>query len=160
MNNYLYNRGMSGQWRDGSMPHHKAAETDYGPEPFVVDIEVATTYNNCFRSALWTGKHLQLTLMSIDAGGEIGLEIHPDTDQFLRIEQGQGIVKMGASREKADFHAHVGENSAIFVPAGKWHNVVNTGRTPLKLYSIYAPPHHPHGTVHETRADAEAAEGR
>lgn len=128
---------------------------DYGSQPFVVNIEQATRQNDAFRIALWTGKHLQLTLMSIDVGEDIGLEMHPDVDQFIRIEEGQGIVKMGDRKDKLDFQAKVCDNYAIFIPAGKWHNLINTGCKPLKLYSIYAPPEHPYGTVHETKEDAE-----
>lgn len=131
---------------------------DYGPEPFAVNIEAAARQNSNFRTALWTGNHLQLTLMKINVGEDIGLEIHPHTDQFLRIEEGQGIVKMGDSKERLDFQRNVYEGFAIFVPAGKWHNLINTGNKPIKLYSIYAPPQHPHGTVHETKEAAEAAE--
>ncbi|WP_226665205.1 cupin domain-containing protein [Metabacillus litoralis] len=132
--------------------------TDYGAKPFVIDIEKATKQNNTFRTALWTGKHLQLTLMDIKAGEEIGLEIHPNLDQFLRIEQGQGIVKMGDSKNRLDFQKKVFEDYAIIIPAGKWHNLINTGKQSLKLYSIYAPPQHPFGTVHETKEIAMAAE--
>lgn len=131
---------------------------DYGREPFVVDIEEVTMQNDTFRTALWTGRYLQLTLMSIEVGGDIGLEIHPKLDQFIRIEEGQGIVKMGDRKDRLDFQERVYEDFAFIVPAGKWHNLINTGKTPLKLYSIYAPPQHPFGTVHETKADAEAAE--
>lgn len=130
---------------------------DYGPEPFAINIEEATKENNYFRSTLWTGKHYQLTLMSIDPGDDIGLEIHPDVDQFLRIEEGQGIVKMGNSQKHLDFQMKVHDGFAIFVPAGTWHNLINTGKGPIKLYSIYAPPQHPHGTLHKTKADAQAA---
>lgn len=133
---------------------------DYGPNPFTINIETATRQNNCFRLALWTGEYLQLTLMSINAGDDIGLENHPDLDQFIRIEQGQGIVKMGDSKEQLNFQERVSEDYAIFIPAGKWHNLINTGRRPLKLYSIYAPPEHPHGTVHETKEDAKEEHGQ
>lgn len=131
---------------------------DYGPEPFVINIEDATKQNNYFRTALWTGSHLQVTLMSINVGESIGLEIHPNLDQFLRIEQGQGIAQMGDSKDNLDFEAKVSDDFAIVIPAGKWHNLTNTGDKPLKLYSIYAPPQHPFGTVHETKEDAMAAE--
>jgi len=93
--------------------------------------------------------------MSIPPGGDIGLEIHPDVDQFLRIEQGQGIVQMGRDRRNMNFRQTVFNDFAVFVPAGTWHNITNIGNMPLKLYSIYAPPHHPHGTVHHTKAIAE-----
>lgn len=132
--------------------------TDHGPDPFVIDIEQATKRNRNFRTALWTGEHLQLTLMSIEPGEDIGLEIHPHLDQFLRLEQGQAIVKMGKDQNNLDFQKRVGDGDAIIIPAGTWHNVINLGRKPLKLYSIYAPPQHPHGTVHKTKADAIAAE--
>jgi mannose-6-phosphate isomerase-like protein (cupin superfamily) len=131
---------------------------DYGPQPFVVDIEAAARLNSNFRTALWTGEHLQLTLMSINVGEDIGLEVHPELDQFIRIEEGQGLVKMGDSRNNLDFQRRVYDDYAFIIPAGKWHNLINTGYKPLKLYSIYAPPQHPRGTVHETRAIAQAAE--
>lgn len=131
---------------------------DYGPNPFVINIDKATKQNTNFRIALWTGDYLQLTLMSINPGEDIGLEIHPELDQFIRIEEGQGLVKMGDSKDRLDFQKKVYDDYAIIIPAGKWHNLINTGNTPLKLYSIYAPPEHPFGTVHETKADAEADE--
>lgn len=131
---------------------------DYGPNPFVVDIEETTKQNINFRLALWTGKHLQLTLMSISAGEDIGLEIHPTLDQFIHIEEGHGLVKMGDRKDRLNFQANVRDHYAFIIPAAKWHNLINTGNTPLKLYSIYAPPQHPFGTVHKTKADAEAAE--
>lgn len=132
--------------------------SDYGPEPLVVNIEEATIRNTAFRTALWTGCHLQLTLMSINIGEDIGLEIHPDLDQFIRIEQGQGLILMGDTKERPNFQANVQADFAFIIPAGKWHNLINTGRVPLKLYSIYAPPQHPYGTVHLTKAIAQAAE--
>ena len=128
---------------------------DYGPNPFVFDIEETTKQNKNFRLALWTGDHLQLTLMSVDVGEDIGLEIHPNLDQFVRIEEGQGFVKIGDTKDRLDFQANVRADFAFIIPAGKWHNLINTGNRPLKLYSIYAPPEHPFGTVHKTKADAE-----
>ncbi|PQZ45532.1 MULTISPECIES: cupin domain-containing protein [Bacillus] len=138
---------------DGSIPLK-----DYGSEPFVVNINEAAKQNNTYRTALWTGKHLQVTLMSINVGEDIGLEIHPNVDQFLRIEQGQGIVQMGKSKDNLNFQRNAYDDFAIMIPAGTWHNVTNTGNIPLKLYSIYAPPNHPFGTVHVTKADALAME--
>lgn len=140
-------------------PHQFITLKDYGPEPFVVNIEEATKQNDYFRVALWTGRYLQLTLMSIRVGEDIGLEIHPDVDQFIRIEEGQGLVKMGNRKDCLDFQRNVSDDYVIFIPAGKWHNLINTGNIPLKLYSIYAPPEHPHGTVHETKEDAEGNHG-
>jgi mannose-6-phosphate isomerase-like protein (cupin superfamily) len=131
---------------------------DYGPNPFVMDIHAATKENNTFRTTLWTGKHFQVTLMSINVGEDIGLERHPELDQFLRIEQGEGMVQMGKTKDRLDFQRKVSDGFAIIVPAGTWHNLTNTGKTPLKLFSIYAPPQHPFGTVHQTKAEAMAAE--
>ncbi|ASF39014.1 cupin [Halobacillus halophilus] len=131
---------------------------DYGPNPFVFDINKATKQNKTFRTALWTGDHLQLTLMSIQPGEDIGLESHPNLDQFLRVEQGQGFVQMGKQKNNLNFTRNVMDDYAIIIPAGMWHNLTNTGNTPLKLYSIYAPPNHPFGTVHATKAEAIAAE--
>lgn len=131
---------------------------DYGPEPFVINIDEATTQNNNFRTALWTGNNLQVTLMNIKVGEDIGLEIHPNVDQFIRIEEGEALVKMGDNKCNLDFQRKVYDDFAILIPAGKWHNIINTGDTPLKLYSIYAPPQHPRGTIHETKAIAQAAE--
>lgn len=124
---------------------------DYGPKPFVVNINEAAKQNNNFRTALWTGNHLQVTLMSIKVGDDIGLEIHPNIDQFIRIEDGQGIVRMGKNKDRLDFQARVSDEFAIMIPAGTWHNVINTGNKPLKVYSIYAPPQHPRGVVHVTK---------
>lgn len=133
-------------------------QTDYGAQPFVLNIEEATVENEAFRVAKWTGSNLQMTLMSIEPGDDIGLEVHDDHDQFLRVEEGIGFVQMGSGEEELDFEQTVEDDFAIFVPAGTWHNVTNTGTTPLKLYSIYAPSEHPHGTIHATKAEAEAAE--
>ena len=138
--------------------YKSGATTDYGPEPFVVNINRATRQNNTFRTALWTGTHLQLTLMCIPVGEDIGLEIHRHLDQFIRIEEGRGMVKMGYSKQRLSFQKPVGEGFAFIIPAGVWHNLINTGNRPIKLYSVYAPPQHPHGTVQQTKAIAEAAE--
>ncbi len=138
--------------------HYRNDKTDYGPRPFVINIDEVTKQNNAFRTALWTGDYLQLTLMSIKPGEDIGLEIHPDLDQFLRIEEGQGLVKMGYRRDRLDYKEMVYDDFAIIIPAGTWHNLINTGNQPLKLYSIYAPPQHTKGTTHETKEDAMAEE--
>lgn len=142
---------------------HKPSEDkpllrDYGPEPLVIDIERATLLNDNFRTALWTGKHLQVTLMSIEPGEDIGLELHPNIDQFLRIEQGKGLTQMGPTKDNLNYQKRVEMGDAIMIPAGTWHNLINTGRRPIKLYSIYAPPQHPKGTIHKTKADAMMSE--
>lgn len=132
---------------------------DHGGEPFVVDINQAARKNNAYRTVIWTGNYLQVTLMSIDVGDNIGLEAHPNADQFSYIVEGQGLVQMGESKNHLSFIRHASDNSAFIVPSGTWHNVTNTGNTPLKLYTIYAPPMHPFGAFEKTKADAEAAEG-
>lgn len=133
-------------------------QTDNGPNPYVVNIEFAAAENRNFRTAIWTGNEMQMTLMCIPPCGEIGLEIHEDTDQLLRIEQGTAIVKIGRCRNQLEFQKHVCKGDIVFVPAGSWHNVVNMGRNPLKISSVYAPPKHRRGTVHRTNADAEKEE--
>ena len=133
-------------------------EQGKGKKPYVVNIEELTTENKNFRTAEWTGEFLQMTTMSIEVGGEVGLEIHKDTDQFLRIEAGKAKVLMGKEKDNLDFVAEAKDDDAIFVPSGLWHNILNIGDKPLKLYSIYAPPHHPAETVHETYEIAMKAE--
>lgn len=128
---------------------------DYGPNPFVVNIEEAAKQNQAYRRALWTGDHLQVTLMSLNPGEDIGLEMHPDVDQFIRIEEGRGLVQMGDSQDNLPFEEEVEDDYIFIIPAGKWHNLTNTGTRPLKLYSIYAPAQHPHGTVQESKGDSQ-----
>lgn len=125
--------------------------TDHGPCPFVTDIEKLTIENDYFRVALWTGCYLQVTLMSVPSGQDIGCELHEETDQFLRIEEGMGKLIIGCDDCDYQTCTNFRAGDALFIPAGTWHNVVNTGNCPLKLYSIYAPPHHPHGTVQRTK---------
>ena len=142
----------------GTDTENRLMSKDFGPSPFVINIDEETVQNDTFRTALWTGEHLQVTLMSINPGEDIGLEIHPNIDQFLRLEQGEGIVRMGDRQDNLTYEKKVKQDFAILIPAGTWHNVINTGNIPIKLYSIYAPPQHPRGTVHKTKADAIAAE--
>ncbi len=132
---------------------------DYGPKPLIVNIDRFSELNPYYRTALWTGRHLQVTLMSIRVGGDIGIEMHPHLDQFIRVQSGCGLVKMGKCEDKLDYTKRVDGNYAIVIPAGTWHNLINIGNRPLKLYSIYAPPAHPFGTIHETKESAEEAEG-
>lgn len=131
---------------------------DHGMEPFTANIGLAAWKNRDFRCTLWTGKNLQMTLMNIPVCGEIGLEIHPHTDQFLRIEQGQARVWMGMKKEVLTFWQDLEPGDGIFVPAGTWHNISNTGNRVLKISTIYAPPEHAPGTVHHTKEDAILAE--
>src|SRR5512144_2018860 len=115
--------------------------TDPGPRPNAFDIEKATVENDAYRTVAWTGKYLQVTLMSIPVGQSIGLEVHPETDQFLRLEAGKGTCVMGPSQHQLDFEQDVEDDWAIQVPAGVWHNVINTGQELMRLYAIYAPVH-------------------
>ena len=131
---------------------------DYGPYPLILNIHQAAKDNTNFRTALWTGDHLQVTLMHLNPGEEIGLEKHDYLDQLIHIVQGRGLVKIGDRPDTPDMQQDVSNNYTFTIPAGKWHNLVNTGNMPLKLFSVYAPPQHPYGTVHVTKADADAAE--
>lgn len=137
----------------------KEGARDAGGQPWVVDIEKLTVKNGNFRTTHWTGKNLQMTVMSIKPKGEIGLEKHDTGDQFIRVEQGKARVVMGPSRDRMTFDKRVSDDWAIFIPAGVWHNIINVGDKPLKVYVIYAPPEHPAGTVHKTFEEAEAAHG-
>jgi mannose-6-phosphate isomerase-like protein (cupin superfamily) len=125
---------------------------------WVGDIERQTLDNETFRTVEFTGDQTQLTVMSLQPGEDIGLERHDGIDQFLRIERGKARVELGRSEGSIDETHDVGDDWAIIVPSGIWHNVVNTGDGELKLYSLYSPPEHPDGTVHKTKQEAEAAE--
>ncbi len=125
---------------------------------WVGDIERETLDNTTFRTVVFTGEHTQLTVMRLAPGEDIGREAHHDRDQFLRIEQGQARIELGRSEDAIDETHEVADDWAVIVPAGVWHNVVNTGSGELKLYSLYSPPEHPDGTVHATKADAMEAE--
>jgi mannose-6-phosphate isomerase-like protein (cupin superfamily) len=118
---------------------------------FIGNIEDRTEENRDFRRVVFTGPYLQLVLMTLRPGEDIGEEIHADTDQFFRVEEGKGEVWINGQA------THLDDDMAIVIPAGARHNIVNTGHKPLKMYTIYAPPHHADGTVHHTKADATAA---
>lgn len=130
-------------------------EKDYGKKPHVVNIEDLTTGNENYRTTIWTGQKLQVTVMSIQPNDDIGLEVHHGIDQFIRIEEGKGLCQMGTTEDNLDFEREVGDDDAVFVPADMWHNITNTGDKPLKLYTIYAGPDHVAGTVHPTHQDAK-----
>ena len=139
------------------MNDSRCGNIDMGCKPVVVDIERFTKSNQNYRTALWTGEHLQVTLMCIPAGGDIGAEVHCDTDQLLYIESGCALAVTGSCRNQMTCRRKATEGCAVIIPAGTWHNLVNIGNTPLKVYSIYAPPHHPFGTVQRTKKDAQCA---
>lgn len=119
---------------------------------FIADIKHRTGDNRDFRHVIYTGPNMQLVLMSLEPGEEIGEETHEHTDQFFRVEKGKGEVRMNGNTAKIE------SDTAIVVPAGTRHNILNTGAKPLKLYTLYAPPQHADGTVHHTRADAALEE--
>ena len=121
----------------------------------LVNIEDLTTGNENYRTTIWTGQKLQVTVMSIQPNDDIGLEVHHGIDQFIRIEEGKGLCQMGTTEDNLDFEREVGDDDAVFVPADMWHNITNTGDKPLKLYTIYAGPDHVAGTVHPTHQDAK-----
>jgi mannose-6-phosphate isomerase-like protein (cupin superfamily) len=125
---------------------------------WVHGVERATLDNDTFRTVLFTGEHTQLTVMRLGPGEDIGREVHDHVDQFIRIEQGSARVELSAAEDGANETHDVSDDWAVIVPAGVWHNVVNTGDGVLKLYSLYSPPEHPDGTVHRTKVAAEEAE--
>ncbi len=121
---------------------------------YVGPIEKQTLKNNFFRQVLFTGKHCQLVVMCLQPGEEIGNEVHEHVDQFFRIEEGEAKFVFNGKEEHL-----VKDAEAVVVPAGTFHNVINTSKTrALRLYTVYSPPNHPDGTVHKTKAEAEAAE--
>lgn len=141
--------------RNRFFPNPMQKQVDFGPNPFATNLNEAARRNNFFRTTLWTGENLQLTLMSIQVNEDIGLEVHRNTDQFIYIVEGQGVTMMGDRQDCLNYRQNLTSGYGVFVPAGTWHNIINTGRIPLKLFTVYAPPEHPHGTVHRTKAEAE-----
>jgi len=120
---------------------------------YVGSTEKQTEKNNYFRQVLFTGKHTQLVVMCLQPGEEIGNEVHANVDQFFRIEEGKAKFVFNGTEEHL-----VGDGDAVIVPAGTYHNVICVSKEPLKLYTLYSPPNHPDGTIHKTKAEAEAAE--
>lgn len=129
---------------------------DIGPKPQSFDLERATQDNSNYRSVAWSGRYLQLTLMSIPVASDIGLEMHAETDQFLRLDAGRGLVEMGPSKDELTFRSEVSDGWCIMVPAGTWHNITNTGDAPMQVYAIYAPAHHAPGKIQVTAGEAAA----
>ncbi len=125
---------------------------------YASNIEDVTKDNTNFRTVLFTGEYSQLTVMSIPVGSEIGLEVHPTIDQFIRLEQGQAKLVSGPTEDSLDSEVELKSDWAAIIPAGTWHNVINTGNEELKFYSVYSPANHPDGAIHITKADADAAE--
>ena len=129
---------------------------DIGPEPQSFDLEEATRANRNYRTVAWSGSYLQMTLMSIPPGSDIGLEVHPDTDQFLRLDAGRGRAQIGPAKDQLTFNREVSDGWCVLIPAGSWHNVTNIGNEPMQVYVIYAPAHHKPGKVHTTASEAAA----
>jgi len=125
---------------------------------WVGNIEQLTLDNSTFRTVVYTAGHTQLTLMRLAPGEDIGREVHPHLDQFLRLEAGTARVEYGNTEDVIEETHDVAADWAFIVPAGVWHNVVNTGEDEVKLYSLYSPPEHADGTIHRTKQDAEEAE--
>jgi len=130
--------------------------TDIGPGPQAFDLETETRKNPNYRTVAWSGKYLQVTLMTIPVGGDIGLEKHPDTDQFIRLEGGRGRAQLGPAKDQLTFDQEVGDGWCVIVPAGSWHNVTNIGDEPMQVYTVYAPQHHQPGKVQQTKSVADA----
>ncbi|MDI6400970.1 cupin domain-containing protein [Balneolaceae bacterium ANBcel3] len=122
--------------------------------PWVLDIEQSTKENAYYRHVIWTGRYMQLVLMSLKPGEVIDLEVHHDHDQFIRIEQGEARVLMGETEENLTYEKKAYDDWAILIPAGYWHKIINAGDVELKLYTLYAPPEHQKGTLHRTYEDA------
>lgn len=123
------------------------------PSGYVVDIEEESIKNIYFREVLFTAPHTQLVVMSLTPNEDIGMEVHENTDQFIRVEEGKGKAIVD-SKEYI-----LSSGSAVVIPSGTHHNIINTSKSePLKLYTIYSPPHHPNGTIHKTKAEAQASE--
>jgi len=131
---------------------------DNGPKPNAFDLEAATVENAHFRTVAWTGVYLQVTLMSIPPGSSIGLEVHHETDQFIRLDAGRGRATLGPSKDDLNYQVDVSDGWSVQVPAGTWHDIVNTGEEDMRLYVVYAPVHHAPGIVQATAEDAERDE--
>lgn len=129
-----------------------------GVKPCLINIRGEALRNQNFRKAIWTGEYLQVTVMSIPVGGEIGLEMHEGLEQFIKVESGYVNVYMGDTKQTVKFAGKINADCAVVIPAGTWHNLVNACACPLKVYSVYAPPKHPSCTVHKTKLDSDLAE--
>ncbi|MCQ2385758.1 MAG: cupin domain-containing protein [Clostridia bacterium] len=139
------------------MRHHHTSPKDYGNIPCVLNIDSLALQNQDFLRTLWTGTYLQVTLMNLNPGERIGFEQHKDTDQLIKVVSGTGTVYMGNDPRRLTLRTGVDRRSVILIPAGTYHDVKNNGREPLKLVSVYAPPHHPFGKTQETPDTEETA---
>lgn len=131
----------------------RKCENEHGGEVYSLNVENVASKNQNFRESIWTGHYLQMTVMCIPHSKNIGIELHDDTDQYIRVEHGYALVLTGNDPKCLYNKKKLCRGDAIFIPAGVWHDVVNVGRGPLKLSSVYAPPHHPKCTVEKHRMD-------
>ncbi len=144
--------GSSSCVSQGDAPERNTDCSDeHGGEVYSLSVFRTACKNRSFRENVWTGDHLQLTVMSIDRGDDIGVEVHNDTDQYIRVESGCAVALVGTSADNLSQKYRLSSGDAIFIPACTWHNIVNSGRGTLKLSSIYAPPHHPRCTVQKNK---------
>ncbi len=127
--------------------------TKFGKKPYVINIGETVKSNESYRQEVWTGEKLQVFVMSIGENDESGVEIHHNIDQFIRIESGQGVVRMGPESDEATFERAITVDDAIFVPAGTYHNIINTGGEPLLLYTIYSGKQYDEGTIHQIKPE-------
>lgn len=135
--------------------NHCHVEKDSSP---ILNVKKLSCLNDFFRREVWTGKFSQITVMSIPSGGEIGLELHDDLDQILVIEYGIASVYSGKTKNSVSFKGCANNECAVIIPAGTYHNVINEQNFPLKLFSVYAPPQHPIGTIHKTKFESDLEE--
>lgn len=129
-----------------------------GDKGTILNLHTVACNNQFYRKEIWTGENLQVTIMSIPIGGEIGLEMHENFDQLLYVEYGLAAVYMGPNKQGVRLVGNVSPTCAVLIPAGTYHNVINDHDVPLKLFSVYAPPHHPKGTTHKTKFDSDLAD--
>ncbi len=130
---------------DSNYCPRNVSQKDYGGQPIVLNMDCAVLQNQKFRTTLWTGNYLQAELMSIPIGKDIGAEVHEEVDHYIRVVEGCALVQFGDSEENMEDICIASEHSAVMIPAGTWHNIINCGGEPLKMYSIAAPPQHPFG---------------
>lgn len=131
---------------------------DQGARPFVTNLNQDAINNTYFRATRWTCKNMQLTLMSVPIDSDIGLDVHLNSDQLFYIERGSALVLMGRCQECLDYQSQIYNDYTVLVPAGIWHNIINTGHDELKMFSIYAPSLHPHGSIYESKEEEEVYE--
>jgi mannose-6-phosphate isomerase-like protein (cupin superfamily) len=133
-------------------------ETDHGNKPYVFNACELARQNRNYRTTIWTGVHMQLTLMCIPAGTDTGIEMHNNFDQLIRIESGMGKIEMGGSRSELSQKADLNACTTVIIPKGTYHRIISTGNQPLRLLSVYAPPAHKYGTVDRTKDDESKKE--